>query len=155
MNFLDLSLDIICNNRLCFRFCSSKKHLFPIRKVFSRAVQIFARKIICCYLLALLYLNTVWFAFVFSLSCKLRPPLSLPVCVICVFSSCFQNLSSFFGYLNPFTTGEEVLTMDITEENLKTLSNYLLQTLDPNPDVRRPCKLPVFRQNFEGNSSFS
>uniref|UniRef100_A0A0A9WHR6 Exportin-2 n=1 Tax=Lygus hesperus TaxID=30085 RepID=A0A0A9WHR6_LYGHE len=42
--------------------------------------------------------------------------------------------------------------MEITEENLKTLSDYLLQTLDPNPDVRRPSE--KFLESVEANKNY-
>ncbi|BES95153.1 CAS/CSE protein, C-terminus [Nesidiocoris tenuis] len=42
--------------------------------------------------------------------------------------------------------------MDITEENLKILSNYLRQTLDPNPDVRRPSE--KFLESVEANKNY-
>lgn len=31
--------------------------------------------------------------------------------------------------------------MDLNEDNFKLMAQYLLQTLSPNPDVRRPGKL--------------
>ncbi|KAK9511317.1 hypothetical protein O3M35_005891 [Rhynocoris fuscipes] len=42
--------------------------------------------------------------------------------------------------------------MEITEENLRTLSNYLSQTLSPDPNVRRPSE--KFLVSVEGNKNF-
>uniref|UniRef100_A0A069DXB6 Exportin-2 n=1 Tax=Panstrongylus megistus TaxID=65343 RepID=A0A069DXB6_9HEMI len=42
--------------------------------------------------------------------------------------------------------------MEITEENLRTLSNYLNQTLSPDPNVRRPSE--KFLVSVEGNKNY-
>lgn len=33
--------------------------------------------------------------------------------------------------------------MEVTDENLATLANYLQQTLNPDPNVRRPGKINI------------
>ncbi|XP_053395599.1 exportin-2-like [Mercenaria mercenaria] len=42
--------------------------------------------------------------------------------------------------------------MEITDENLQTLSNFLQQTLSPDPAVRKPAE--KFLESVEGNQNY-